>query len=323
MIQKQMIGRLGNQFFQYATIRAYMEKYGIKDKLYFNFDLCRNGDGVGFDDALKNFNVLSYSEINKIKYTFDQKILVFFIKAIEKIIVNTCGSQKKEYYLFQFEKKIQKFINYYGIFWVRNGYIPFSECKRNKNNLIFYGFFESPKYFDDIKDILRIEFSPKTAISESNIKLGKKLFDEGYTCISIRRGDFVTNEKFKNIHFICDNTYFYGAMELLKEKVKKCKYFVCSDDVEWCEKNIKFNGETIFENKNNTLVDKIFLMTKCKNFIISNSTFSWWVQYLSEEKNVVIAPSMWRKNDYTLDKFKNDIYEDKWLILNVGGSHEN
>ena len=65
---------------------------------------------------------------------------------------------------------------------------------------------------------------------------------------------------------------------------------------------------------NNSAYDELRLMYNCKNFIISNSSFSWWAQYLSRnEKKVVIAPSKWYKNKNQ----KIDIYEKKWVLVNV------
>ena len=39
------------------------------------------------------------------------------------------------------------------------------------------------------------------------------------------------------------------------------------------------------------------LMYSCKHFILSNSSFSWWAQYLSKNPDkIVISPSRWHPN---------------------------
>lgn len=315
MIQKKIIGRLGNQFFQYATIRAYMIRFNIEDEIGFNFDLVGDGKN-GYGDSLNLYNIKNYKVIKNLNYKFFQKIIILFIKSIEKIINLFFYKNKREYYIYIFENYIQKFINKYGVFWVMNGYVELSECKYNKDNLIFHGFFESSKYFDNIKGILIKEFTPKEKISKDAQELLQKLIKGNYTCISIRRGDFVSNEKFKKIHFICDEEYFYKAMSVAENNNINLKYFVCSDDIEWVKSNIKFPEKSLFETGNSTLSEKIVLMSNCKNYIISNSTFSWWTQYLSNNENkIVIAPKIWRNFDYTLNTRHNDILQDEWILI--------
>ena len=54
-------------------------------------------------------------------------------------------------------------------------------------------------------------------------------------------------------------------------------------------------------------------MALCKHFIIGNTSFGWWAQYMSKNKNkIVIAPSKWMRIDMPID-----IYQDNWMIIEV------
>ena len=77
--------------------------------------------------------------------------------------------------------------------------------------------------------------------------------------------------------------------------------------------NLHFKGSVLVENNNgdDPVWEKMRLMSACKHFIISNSTFSWWAQFLSENPDkVVVAPSTWRKNEY-----HNCLYDESFILL--------
>jgi hypothetical protein len=125
----------------------------------------------------------------------------------------------------------------------------------------------------------------------------------------------VNNEEIADIYQY-DINYFYRAVEYIKSKVENPVFIIFSDDVEWCKENFHIDAPTYYETSGNPIWEKIRLMSGCKHFIIHNSTFSWWAQHLSQNKDkIVIAPTKWMQRD---DQ-PIDIYEDGWVYLTPDG----
>lgn len=141
------------------------------------------------------------------------------------------------------------------------------------------------------------ELQPRRKPIKANAYLYDVLNSERETvCISIRRGDYITNETVNRRMNICSRDYFKEAVSLLNSKINNPVYIVFSDDVSWCRKNIDFirDNECYFETGNDPVWEKLRLMYSCKHFIISNSTFSWWAQYLSQNpEKIVVSPNRW------------------------------
>lgn len=312
MLNKIVQGRLGNQMFQYATMRAIQEKYYKDEKINFDFSKVRKlgKKEDGFDNQLNEF-LLNYDKIEfdrKIKINLIQKaiFLCYFIsyKIIRMFSNNNNYEKNKE----KFEKKLQKFYNKNGLYLYTYGYYNFK--KSNNKNKLFVGYYESSKYFNCIKEKIIKEFTPKQERLKKNEKLYNIIESTNSVCISIRRGDFLSKEH-KEDCFVCDNQYFENAIKEMDKRIENPKYIVFSDDIEWVKENMKFIKNCEYEDGTDPVWEKLRLMYSCKHFIISNSTFSWWAQYLSRNKDkVVIAPKRWRNNSYN-----NDIYEEKWILI--------
>ena len=305
MIKKYMRGRLGNQMFQYAMIRAIQEENGNLDKIYLNFS--KYVYSKGFKNDLKYFKTKKYTEVEDIRLGKFQIITTYFYKVIKRLIRLF---DKKNYYVkrHNLENKLKDRLQKRGIYWMEDGYLEINES--DAKNKIVIGHFESSKNFDHIKDKLFEEFEPK----EKPLKKNKELYDLIHktesVCITIRRGDF-TSSKFSKQFNICDLDYFNRAVSLIYKKIEHPTFFIFSDDIEWCKKNIKIEGDVYFEDGTDPIWEKLRLMYSCKHFIISNSTFSYWAQYLSRnDEKIVIAPKKWLNYGYY-----KDIYEDNWIKI--------
>jgi hypothetical protein len=287
MICSYISGRLGNQLFEYAYARALLCLRDKNERLMFNFNLVRSAgeQGVGFDDSLKDFCVLPYLETNKdiiFKYGSVLQCFVYTLFKIDQIFLKLLN-KKRWFAAFR----------HLGILF--QDYTDNSIAIRNsrEKNIFCYGKYENPKYFNDIRPILLQEFTPKSAPLLANKKLYTIIESTNSVCISIRRGDFLS-DKFRDRFLVCDKDYFIAAMAEMKRHVAQPTFVFFSDDIEWVKENIHPDVPCYYESGKDPVWEKLRLMYSCKHFIISNSTFSWWTQYLSRNENkVVISPDRW------------------------------
>jgi hypothetical protein len=163
---------------------------------------------------------------------------------------------------------------------------------------LYMGYFQSERYFDR-------EATLKLFEPSENIKEILKKYDFTESCsIHVRRGDYT--KKYAGTYAILGMDYYDEAAFRIQAK----KYYVFSDDMDWCRENFK-HGDFIFVNE--SPATEIFMMSRCTNNIIANSSFSWWGSYLNQNPDKkIIAPSQW----YTTYKYSAmDIYCNNWTII--------
>ena len=315
MINVEMHGRLGNQLFQYAAARSLQEKVG--QPLLFSFRTV-NGESdkegkIGWEDSLQKFRVKKYCT-----YEGDKSVLFIDTSLLQKIIGLIYYFSYKPILLkdkFDFEKlylhqsKWQKLLSRVGIQWLKQGYCDY-KVSYSHNTYVLNGGFESKKYFDDIKPLLQTEIVPVQELTSEEKQLINQLKDTNSVCISIRHFN-LADKKRESIYNVCSTRYYEKAIDKIKKMVDNPIFYICSNDHEWVRDNFNFkNCKVIYEDSENDVAVKLYLMTKCKHFIIANSTFSWWAQYLGNyEEKIVVAPSKWYNSE-----FKSDLLEDSSFI---------
>ena len=174
------------------------------------------------------------------------------------------------------------------------------------------GYFQTEKYFKHIEEEIRQEFMFIDEILEPCKGMIGTL--DNPLALHIRRGDYVKNSE---NHFNLPIGYYESA---LKHFDDDRSVIVFSDDPKWCHKQSLFEDDRfiISENEDNRV--DLCLMTLCKDFIIANSTYSWWGAWLSSNKNKkVIAPIQWfGKTGYTKDHDTKDLIPETWTLISDG-----
>lgn len=163
------------------------------------------------------------------------------------------------------------------------------------------GHFISENYFKEHRSTIlnTLKLTPKWE-SYIQSKYGDLL--AGNNCsIHVRRTDYLQPDQMKT-HGVLNHFYYRDAYSHFKD----VHYVVFSDDIEWCK--LRFGNDVTYIENESDIID-MFIMSKCKNHIIANSTFSWWSAWLSGNKT--IAPKHFFIDGYTWP----GMYKEDWILI--------
>jgi len=188
------------------------------------------------------------------------------------------------------------------------------------DSMYLRGAFQSEKYFEDIKDEVRSTYQfpelEELHLPQKHYNSTKGYLDriEGCEAVALHmyRGDSRNNEELYD--GICTERYYEGAVRYIQERYPQAIFFIFSNEPKWVKgwvislmksqieegmsrqeiKNLENRFVMVETNSEYTGYLDMFLMSRCRHNIISNSSFSWWGAWLNENPDKLIcAPSRW------------------------------
>ena len=283
MVAVQMSGGLGNQMFEYA--------------LYLK--LKSMGKEVKMDD----FTCYGPGERKKMLDVFG---VTYEVMSQEEYIQMTDSCLKLSH---RIRRKLtgRKNLSY------READSNFDPEILRREPALFEGYFQTEKYFEDIREQVREaftfrNFTPVQQVLEYQAQM------EGCTAVSvhIRRGDYLLPKHKHLYEGICDEAYYEKAIAQMKEKYPEARFFVFSNDPEWVKAHYTGPEYVVVEgNDEDAGYADMYLMSKCDHHIIANSSFSWWGAWLNPAQDkTVMAPKKWLNG-----RDCRDIYTKEMILL--------
>ena len=287
MVIVKISGGLGNQIYQYALYRKF-QLLGVEAKMSLSY----------FRDTTLMEAVPSHSK--------------------NFLLSDIFGGIKEEFWTVEQDAKYSKYAsNSFLRFLARKGFVKsliLEDVQNEKttyhpeilrcNNCYIDGYWQSAKYSHDIIEDLRKELTFKKPLEGKNAEIALLMVECNSVSIHIRRGDYVNTE-----YELLGIPYYSKAIALIKEKVTKPRFFIFSDDIEWCKKNLGIEGIYINWNRGIDSYIDMQLMSLCKANIIANSTFSIWAATLNKNNPLVIHPYKYSKFDVQ----KKDRWSEEWI----------
>ena len=147
------------------------------------------------------------------------------------------------------------------------------------DDIYLRGYFLSEKFFADIPNIIREEFTLKIPLKNRAGKAGfweqKINSAECSVSLHIRHGDYIHDPNANKGFGIIPLEYYYDCLNILKQNFNNITVFVFSDDLNWVKRNLKLDVAVEFVEGCEKDVEEFCLMSLCQHNIIANSTFSW------------------------------------------------
>jgi hypothetical protein len=316
MLRIVLLGRTGNIMFQYALGRVLARKHGVPLVLDASW-----------------YNAEGWAEISH------------FLKLPIKARVRR-----------KFSLASRALRNFTGKHFWQLGRTPFLKERENDQSFdpqfldapsdcTLFGYFQSPLYFDSMADELRAELKgliskgARASCPQSSSVTEDELMQPTSVAVHVRRGDYLHHDCFK----VCDTEYYQRSMREMRERVPGAKFFIFSDDPDWCSAHFKDidvaaiigrrnnvtaitgrrNNVTAITGRRNHLAEKtatgdrryapnplhdLYLMSMASHHIIANSTYSWWGAWLGAKPGQqVTMPDRWYAKDIIAP-----IAEKKW-----------
>ncbi len=283
-------GGLGNQMFQYALLKSLsMQERDVRAS-------------VGFYDKNPCQASFCLKDVfpNVLFELVDENI---FEEINEQWRIIKENTEELGYFLKDYRHRF---------FWVEEQQGTYDEHIFETNNCVFVGYWQTDKYFRQIRKELLQDF----CFNKGDKKLDRLkeilLNNNNYVSVHIRRGDYLKNPVIYGN--ICNERYYDMAMALVRENIDNPVFVFFSDEIGWVKEHYKYRDAIyieadMFENYQ-TWYD-MCLMSCCSCNIIANSTFSWWGAWLNQRpERKVIAPQPWF-HQYEMP----DICPDDWIRL--------
>jgi len=284
MIIINLKGGLGNQFFQYALGRKLALTHSQQLKL--DIDGLDRANKVG--DIYRPFALSSFAITTPIAAPDEVRVLKYPYFILSKLARR-----------FRFKILRQMHV----------GWEP--EALNLNGDIYLDGFWQSYKYFEDIRENLLADFTVRYP-STNALSIQIQMQGTSAVFVHVRRGDYVSNPKVRATQGVCSVAYYERAIAIISERVSHPVWYLFSDDPEWAAANLPFpTAPIIVSGKGLTDAEEIMLMSSASHAIIANSTFSWWGAWLIRNPDkTIVAPIPWSEAH---PKLTNDILPLSWI----------
>ena len=292
----RLVGGLGNQMFQYAAAFGLAVRQGRVLKM----------EVSGFEVCGKRSYQLDCLKVPQDLYTgaplfqpVSNSIAARVIRRIKRDVFKASDFRK-------------------GVYCEPHFHFDPAFFKLSGVEILLNGYFQSPRYFESVAQLLREWFQPVAPLSATAADWAAKIAASPCSVsLHVRRGDYL-QAPYAALHDALDRGYYDRAVNLVQRLAgERVEFFLFSDEPDFiAEAFADLPGAHVVRSDTSTSWEDMFLMARCRHHIIANSSYSWWGAWLNPAKDKrVIAPARWFTPGRLATCNVLDLYPDDWILL--------
>lgn len=268
MIRVVMLGRTGNNLFQYAFGRVLAARHGVPLVM----------DGSWFNR--RDWQAVSCLQRLPLRAEIVRKWPV-----AARVLRRVAGRHPWEWR---------------GVPVVRESAVNLAFAPRlleAPRSCVVFGYFQTPRYFAGIEAELRQSLALDGLAWPARVRrLADRLAGEPSVAVHVRRTDYLGNP---DVDILGDG-YYRRAMDRLRAELGNPRFHVFSDDPDACAK-VFTSGDCEVRFPEDDGLDPLadlFLMSSARHHVLANSSYSWWAAWLGKKPaQRVIMPAQWYRGE--------------------------
>jgi len=155
------------------------------------------------------------------------------------------------------------------------------------------GYWQDERYFADIAAVLRRDLTFRPEVGTHLRDLEARITSSNSVAVHSRRLHGVTPSNPAGARDALDANYYLKAIEAIAGRVARPEFFCFGDDPRWLVEQWPrtLPVTVVHDSGPRGDVTDLWLMSKCRHFVVANSSFSWWGAWLgADPAKIAIAP---------------------------------
>ena len=165
------------------------------------------------------------------------------------------------------------------------------------------GHWQSEKYFALYKDIIAAEFILPTPVEPNFLSMERMIESSNPVAVGVRVFEEVPGFDKSGVGGVAPFSFYEIAARSLADTIDNLTFFVFCTTIDAVKDRLRLPGEIIYITHDNAFegsIQRLWLISRCKHHIISNSSFYWWGAWLAEREDpggTIIASDLFPNRD--------------------------